>query len=126
MIRLLTATSAICLAAGSAAAQSLAGGPAPNMVRHGTDGACQSVVTTQSESGVRMHRGTSSGCDAVPAQAAPQPASQSTTIVVDVDTTVELRDRRLGTSPYVLGAPRGGKDVYYGTNPYVLGAPGGF
>jgi hypothetical protein len=127
MIRTLIAATALCLTAGAANADVLAGGPQPNIIRHGAGTACQSTIATSTEGGVRMHRGTTSGCTATPAQtAAPRIAYQPSRVQVRVTTNVELRERRLGTSPYVLGSPRSHDDGYYGTNPYVLGAPGGF
>lgn len=126
MIRTLIAATALCLTAGAASADVLAGGPEPTVVRHGAGTACVSTIATSTEGGVRMHRGTSSGCAAAPAQATPRIAYQPSRVQVRVTTNVELRERRMGTSPYVLGSPRSHDDGYYGTNPYVLGAPGGF
>lgn len=127
MIRTLIAATALAMSAGAASADVLAGGPQPNVVRHGAGTPCQSTIATSTEGGVRMHRGTSTGCTPAPAQtAAPRAAYQPHTVQVRVTTRVELRERRMGTSPYVLGAPRSHDDGYYGTNPYVLGAPGGF
>ena len=131
MIRTLIAASALCLTAGAASAEALAGGPQPDIVRHGASpapsAACQSTIATSTEGGVRMHRGTTSGCTAAPGPAAsPRIAYQPRTVQMRMVTRVELRERRMGTSPYVLGSPRSGDDGYYGTNPYVLGAPGGF
>ena len=124
MIRTLISTAALCLSTGAASAQTLAGAPAPEIARTGT--ACVSTITTSSERGVRIHRGTNTGCAATPTPAAPTAAYQPARVQVRVTTKVELRERRMGTSPYVLGSPRSHDDGYYGTNPYVLGAPGGF